>query len=201
MKLKPIEPGMKIHCKNDNELSALLKECEIKGYVWYGTGNKPTKPTLPIDNIICLYDDTYGLNITHTFNESKINTEFSDLVIPELTTEEVFEIMTEMHTECYGKIDGCLGCPIGTVAEHCDADCFGRNAKAIIEVCEQWKADHEKKEPEVEWIFKGVADTAVATEIEFFDTEDVAKEWCERRTIETGLGHAYVPVCRIKAVK
>lgn len=25
----------------------------------------------------------------------------------------------------------------------------------VVEICEQWKADHEKKEPEFEWVWQG----------------------------------------------
>ena len=149
MQLKEIEPGMVIHCKNDMEYEQLNKEVISLGF-----GSLPCAERVNegvIDNIVFFLGfDGAGWEYVGDFNGAFI--EFSDLIIPELSAEEVFEIMAEMHKECYGKIDGCLGCPIRTVAEHCDADCYGRNAKAIIAVCEQWKADHEKKKPEVEWV-------------------------------------------------
>ncbi|MBO5371589.1 MAG: hypothetical protein J6A75_02600, partial [Lachnospiraceae bacterium] len=115
-----------------------------------------------------------------------------DLILLKLSPEEVLEIRNELSYDFVREYLGlCYGYSLDKMLRKA-------SPKQIIDMCKKWKADHEKKEPEVEWVYKGVADTAVATEIEFFNTENEAREWCERRTIETGLNHAYIPVCRVK---
>ena len=197
MRLKEIKPGMVIHCKTQEEKKTLLKELEKQGYTWPG-GKKPTDSSnLAFSSIHVNVNDCDYI----TWSGRSGNTEFSDLIIPELSAEEVFEIMAEMHEECYGKIDGCLGCPISTVAEHCDADCFGRNAKAIIEVCEQWKADHSQKEHEIEWVFDCFQNSNIknAPDPIITETEDEAKKYCEEMAKKhPGEAFAYIPVCRVK---
>lgn len=69
--------------------------------------------------------------------------EFSDLVLPELSAEEVLEIC---HKICEGT--HCGKCVMRR-------DCYARkgsDSKKVIKICAQWKADHEKKEPEVETV-------------------------------------------------
>lgn len=196
MRLKEIKPCMVIHCKNDEEKKMLLEEAERLGYIWING-------CIPTD---CIMVKSSGLTIHfHEKNEyyafdhitwsNKINgvTEFSDLILHELTAEEVLQICAEICNE--GE---CLVCPLGE--EHCFND-KDTDKSGIVAICEKWKSDHEKKEPEIEWVFKGVADIVGCNEIEFFVSEEEAREWCERRTLETGNNHAYVPVSRVKAVK
>ena len=201
MRLKPIEPGMVIHFETDEEKKILLEALEEQGYVWTG-GAKPTTDSAFLYSTIHVYSNNSLIPYKHiTLSNDDGNMEFSNLIIPELSAEEVFEIMAEMHKECYGKIDGCLGCPIRTVAEHCDADCFGKNANAIIEVCEQWKADHSKKEPEVEWVYDCFQNSNIknAPEPIVANTEDEAKKYCEDMAKKyPGEAFAYIPVCRVK---
>lgn len=195
MKLKPIESGMIIHCDTEEKAKQLISWAYENGFRWNGKSEEADTNWGECENSTCYKfygdasitygdDDYFGTGIT----------EFSDLIIPELSAEEMLELIKEICDK-----SSCSNCPLND-----ESGCICRdnnfNPKKIIKACEQWKADHEKKKTEVEWVYKGVADTASATEIEYFDTEDDAREWCERRTIETGLNHAYCPVCRIKEV-
>ena len=69
------------------------------------------------------------------------------LAEPELTVEEVLTIVRELP---YDFIHDFLGC------------CYGRSREAmllnvatpqqLVDMCRQWKAEHEKKEPEIETV-------------------------------------------------
>lgn len=61
----------------------------------------------------------------------------------ELSAEEVLRVYKEI---CSGR--DCGVCPL------CE-NCFMNETmdyKKVVAICEQWKADHEKKEPELEWV-------------------------------------------------
>lgn len=151
MRLKEIKPGMVIHCKNDDEKKALLEEAERLGYVWYSSKDNPTeRPIDAIGNTIHFYDANKQngftadyKHITHSGNTGGDVIEFSDLIMPELTAKEVLEIC---HKICKGK--ACNECLL-------NGNCFTRDEPdltKVIKICEQWKSDHEKKEPEIETV-------------------------------------------------
>ena len=140
MRLKEIKPGMAIHCRNDEEKKALLEEAERLGYLW-ANGTKPTKAFFPSNTLVFQVN---GLKkyISWT-GDSEKNTEFSDLILPELTAEEVLEICHKICEE-----NSCNQCLMRN-------DCFtckDSDARKIIEICAQWKSSHEKKEPEIETV-------------------------------------------------
>lgn len=140
MRLKEIKPGMVIHCKNHEEKKTLLEEAERIGYLW-ANGDSPTKSFFP-SNTLVFREDGLRKNISWTGDGDK-NTEFSDLILPELTAEEVLEICHEM---CKGKF--CNECLM-------NVNCFAKpesDFKKVVEICEQWKSGHEKKEPEIETV-------------------------------------------------
>ena len=144
MRLKEIKPGMVIHCKNDEEKKALLEEAERLGYLWL-TGNKPTNVFFPSNTLIFREDD---LNkIIYWTGDSENHTEFSDLILPELTAEEAIKINTEL---CAGT---CEECPLYNVDGYSDCDdlCI-KNPEKAVEILAQWKANHEKKELEIETV-------------------------------------------------
>ena len=151
MRLKEIKPEMAVHCKSDDEKKALLEEAERLGYVWYSTKNKPTERSVSgIGNTIHFYDagtSSFSSNykhITHSCQTGDFVTEFSDLIIPELTAEEVLQICTEICDE-----SACLVCPFG------EENCFNdkdTDKSGIVAICEKWKSDHEKKEPKIETV-------------------------------------------------
>ena len=151
MKLKEIKPGMVIHCKNSEEKNLLLEEAERLGYVWYGTKGKPTERSVyAIGDTIHFYDaGTTAFSadykyITHSSGIGYSAIEFSDLIIPEMSAEEVLQICSEI---CNGG--PCDECIIGE--ENCFAEPYS-DKKKVIEICQQWKSDHEKKEPEIETV-------------------------------------------------
>ena len=143
MKLKEIKPGMVIHCKNDEEKKALYQElCRI--------GNIRTD----------LYEDSFpnfkNNRFSYLIKDLKNQTwgiadcatvEFSDLILPELTAEEAIKIFGEI---CKGS---CQACPLYAVEpyEACENLCY-ENPEKIVEILAQWKANHEKKEPEIETV-------------------------------------------------
>ena len=144
MRLKEIEPGMAIHCKNNEEKKALLEEAERLGYLW-ANGTKPTKAFFPSNTLIFREDD---LNkIIYWTGDSENHTEFSDLILPELTAEEAIKINTEL---CAGTCDEC---PLYNVDGYSDCDdlCI-KNPEKAVEILAQWKSEHEKKEPEIETV-------------------------------------------------
>lgn len=140
MRLKEIKPGMVIHCKSDKEKKELLEEAERIGYLW-ANGDSPTKSFFP-SNTLVFREDGLRKNISWAGDGEK-NTEFSDLILPELTAEEVLEIC---HEICKGK--SCDECLMG-------GNCFAKeytDFKKVVEICEKWKSDHKKKKPEIETV-------------------------------------------------
>ena len=143
-RLKEIKPGMVVHCKNDDDKKALLEEAERLGYLWL-TGNKPTNVFFPSNTLIFREDD---LNkIIYWTGDSENHTEFSDLILPELTAEEAIKLHTEV---CCSS---CEECPLYNVDGYSDCDdlCI-KNPEKAVEILAQWKSDHEKKEPEIETV-------------------------------------------------
>lgn len=147
MRLKEIKPGMIIHCKNDEEKKALLEEAERLGYRW-NTGEKPTDRNVSYGSTIHFEGDR--LDETSKFitwtNHTENVTEFSDLIIPELTAEEVVQWFREYYFNTsvmeYVFGDDC------TMAELLEK----YTSKEICDYIFAWKAGHEKKEPEIETV-------------------------------------------------
>ena len=91
MKFREIKPGMVISWKTEDEKAALLEELERLGYVWYGTHRKPTEKikSANLGHVIFVCNDSGYKNITHSNKLEKVTHEFSDLIIPEMSAEEV----------------------------------------------------------------------------------------------------------------
>ena len=158
MRLKEIKPEMAVHCKSDDEKKALLEEAERLGYVWYSTKNKPTERSVSgIGNTIHFYDagtSSFSADykhITHSCQTGDSVIEFSDLVISEMTAEEVMEWFREYYIdspvieEVFGE-DYSMSELLETYTP-----------KEICDHISDWKSDHEKKEPEIktEWFWQG----------------------------------------------
>ena len=156
MKLKEIKPGMVIHCKNDEEKKALLEEAERLGYVWYYLKMKPTeKPIDQIGNTIHFYDANKHngftadyKHITQSEHTGKDVIEFSDLILPELTAEEAWSVAGEI-----------INMPEDIVKEifydfdYCKDDFWNQyTPEEANRRIESWKANHEKKEQEIETV-------------------------------------------------
>lgn len=154
MRLREIKPGMVIHCKNDEEKKALLEEAERLGYRWHGYGEMPTDETIGSGCTIHFYDKKSYENykcITWSDKTEGV-TEFSDLILPELTAEEVLKICGEICKENSDDGYNCkVGCPFA-FNWVCCTSYRAQNPDKVIEACEKWKSDHEKKEPEIQTV-------------------------------------------------
>lgn len=197
MKLKEIKPGMVIHWKTEEEKVSLLEELERLGYEWYGTKRKPTEACdgKYVGHAIYVHNDNGYKNITHSNNLREVTHEFSDLIITELelSAEEVLQICSEI---C--RSGSCDICPMGE--EYCFSETES-DKKKIIEICQQWKSDHEKKEPEIEWVYRVFG--AENNGEKFFQTEEEAIKWCEElaKSQKSKQYARYERVCRVKAVE
>ena len=195
MKLKEIKPGMVIHWKTGDEKVALLEELERLGYEWYGTHRKATYACddEDLDHTIHVYNDNGWKNITNSNRVDVVTHEFSDLIIPEMSAEEVLQICSEI---CNGG--PCDECIIGE--ENCFAEPYS-DKKKVIEICQKWKSDHEKKEPEIEWVYRVFG--AENNGEKFFQTEEEAIKRCEElaKSQKSKQYARYERVCRVKAVE
>ena len=148
MRLKEIKPGMVIHCKNDEEKKALLEEAERLGYVWIVNGKNPTDETT-------ISGSTIHILLKHiTWSDTTEGAiEFSDLILHEMTAEELLNILNEI---IHCGVRRCDECPLAENGETLCTDDVGgvkiSNPDKLISICQQWKANHEKKEPEIETV-------------------------------------------------
>lgn len=149
MRLKEIKPGMVIHCKTEKETMLL---CE---WVKKRNGFSSTKD-FELE-MVDAFRNNYCFEIRENCLKTTVNwggeaVEFSDLIIPDLSPAEVLKICNEICSNA----GACNDCAMA-------GNCFyekDSDYQKVVEVCEQWKADHEKKEPEkkepeVEWIWQG----------------------------------------------
>ena len=150
MKLREIKPNEVICCKTIEEMRELFRLTENFNclndveYIWnYGSNDENHNKRRN-----CISFNHEGKRCGYCFREyyegeGRTITDFSDLIIPELSAEEVLKICNDI---CMGL--GCDECPMS-------GNCYSSDTadyKKIVEICEQWKADHEKKEPELEWV-------------------------------------------------
>ena len=195
MRLKEIKPGMVIHCNSDDEKKALLEEAERLGYIWIN-GCIPTDCIMVKSSGLTIHfhekNEYYAFDHITWSNKASGVTEFTDLILHELTAEEVLQICAEICNE-----SECLVCPIGE--EHCFND-KDTDKSGIVAICEKWKSDHEKKEPEIEWFWKSYV--VGGSDYKEADTEQEAMEWCEYYAKEhPEVECTYKSVCRVKAVE
>ena len=192
MRLKEIKPGMVIHCKNDEEKKALLEEAERLGYMW-ANGYKPTEFSFPSNSLV-FREDGLSKRITWSVDGNK-NTEFSDLILPELTAEEVIDWLGTYYNngsvcnETFGNDYSISGM------------CSKFTPKGVVEKISKWKSDHEKKEPEIEWVYRVYGAENYGEK--FFQTEEEAIKRCEElaKSQKTKQYARYERVCRVKAVE
>ena len=189
MRLKEIKPGMVIHCKSLDEQKALYDElCRI--------GNMKTDSYTGSLDYFTDADCNYRIgNLkreTWCFTTEPATVEFSDLIIHEMSAEEVLQICAESWNG-----SECLVCPFGE--ERCFND-KDTDKSGIVAICGKWKSDHEKKEPEIEWFWKSYV--VGGSDYKEADTEQEAMEWCEYYVKEHPDAKCiYKRVCRIKAVE
>ena len=201
MRLKEIKPGMSVHCKNDDEKKALLEEAERLGYVWFEIKRKPTEDVGALLNTIHFYaagNGHFSAKYKHITQSGRTEgaIEFSDLIIPEMSAEEALLAYDQMCEEN----DLCNDCPIYKIL---GCECEGKmkgHISEIIDAINQWKSDHEKTEPEIEWFWKSYV--VGGSDYKEADTEQEAMEWCEYYAKEHPEAKCtYKHVCRVKAVE
>ena len=202
MKLKEIKPGMVIHCKTEDEAKELFEHLDSLGYKWNCTrcdNSLNEKSTLfeTCGDKMCYEIKTNNTILYSDYDfyeeEGYTITEFSDLIIPEMSAEEVLQICSEI---C--RSGSCDICPMGE--EYCFSETES-DKKKIIEICQQWKSDHEKKEPEIEWVYRVFG--AENNGEKFFQTEEEAIKRCEElaKSQKSKQYARYERVCRVKAVE
>lgn len=186
MKLKEIKPGMVIHCKTNEEAEKLIEFTkslhEFFGS-WFVNENE-TCYRMEDGKIVGFSRVGYYKTKGHEC------VEFSDLIEPELSAEEALQIISEI---CTGR--RCTDCPIGT--GNCVTNKLSDKHK-VVEICQQWKSDHEKKEPEIEWVYRVFGAENFGEK--FFETEEEAIERCEElaKSQKTKKYARYERVCRVK---
>lgn len=157
MRLKEIKPGMVIHCKTEEEANDFLHFLCGKGFTWHGG-----RSFLSNNHFSDYHEGTcykvYAGNqltvggISHFNSVNETVTEFSDLIIPELSAKEVLETIGEICSE-----NRCGACPFNTrygcLANRYD---YKKVSDDIIKICTKWREEHpkeEKKELETEWVY------------------------------------------------
>ena len=192
MKLKEIKPGMKIHCNSLEEYNLLEEEVKRLGY-----GKLPIRGVALSgkigEHVFPIPEDKEYEILWEYYHDDRSYTEFSDLIIPEMSAEEVLQICSEI---CNGG--PCDECIIGE--ENCFAEPYS-DKKKVIEICQKWKSDHEKKEPEIEWVYRVFGAENYGEK--FFQTEEEAIKRCEElaKSQKTKQYARYERVCRVKAVE
>ena len=196
MKLKEIKNCMAICCTNIEQVRELDKKmksgkcfedflsfpCYIltDGKKYYG----------------CVQDKNFISSKNYNPVPQIVN--FSDLIIPELelSAEDALLAYDQMCRENYC----CNDCPLfGILGSECTHKMDGHITE-IMDAIKKWKAEHEKKEPEIEWFWKSYV--VGGSDYKEADTEQEAMEWCEYYAKEHPEAKCtYKHVCRVKAVE
>ena len=196
MKLKEIKNCMAICCTNIEQVRELDKKMK---------SGKCFEDFLPFPCYIltdgkkyygCVQDKNFISSKNYNPVPQIVN--FSDLIIQDqdLSAEEALLAYDQMCRENYC----CSDCPIyGIVGEECTHEMDGHITE-IIDAIKKWKAEHEKKEPEIEWFWKSYV--VGGSDYKEADTEQEAMEWCEYYAKEHPEAKCtYKHVCRVKAVE
>ena len=155
MRLKEIKPSMVIHCKTEEEAKSFIYFLHEKGFSWNGGKNLLENFHLEYKEMTCykVYEGNYlTVDSLGWFNDrNETVTEFSDLIIPELSAKEVLETIGDI---C-GSFSGRCGsfCPLWGC---CTTIEYKENNEKTIDICTKWREEHpkeEKKELETEWLY------------------------------------------------
>ena len=162
---------MVIHWKTEDEKVALLEELERLGYEWYGTKRKPPE--------VC--DDK---DIGHAIHV------YSDNGYKNITHSDKLHAVTHNFSD--------LIIPELTAEEAVERLC--KHYCDVVRRITQWKSNHKKKEPEIEWFWKSYV--VGGSDYKEADTEQEAMEWCEYYAKEHPEAKCtYKHVCRVKEMK
>ena len=195
MRLKEIKPGMVIHCKTQEEMEQAIEHYKIDEdakYIW--KYKSPHADDCEIRD--CLHFDKAGnysgFCSRKYFEDEGYNiTEFSDLILPELTAEEVLEICHKICGEAKGH---CASCRL----KKCCYRDKNIDYSETLDILKQWKSEHEKKEPEFEWVYRVFGAENFGEK--FFNTEEEAIARCEElvKSQKNRQYARYERVCRVK---
>lgn len=126
----------------------------------------------------------------------------------EMSAVEVLKIYGEL---CYFIKEDCTNCPLDKDntecgQSFCKVDSIADNAEEIVEICQKWKAEHEKKEPEVEFKYQVVTwnrdDIDPIDKRIYFDTQDEADEKMKELVkMYPDAEFTSQRVCRVKGAK
>ena len=198
MKLKKIENAV-VHCGTKEEAEELIKNVITRDFL----------PEYLIDRFVYYGDsicyrvaegvvDDYG-RIGYYKKSGYEITEFCDLIeqeeIPKLTAEEVVEWLgnhygdEEVMNEIFGKDYSLYRL------------CRKFTRRGVVEMISRWKSEHEKKEPEIEWVYRVFGAENYGEK--YFQTEEEAIKRCEEmaKSQKTKQYARYERVCRVKAVE
>ena len=203
MGLKEIKPGMVIHCKTKEEKIGLLEEADKLGYKW-NNHCVPTDCRMIGGTGMTIHfheksECTDFKHITWSDNTEKV-TEFSDLIIPDMSEEEVLQIFGHICATSSCSTD----CPFRKLQEEYSCPEFLEKCyKKVVEICQQWKSDHEKKEPEVEWHFYAEVHRNGFDSTKNCGSEEEAIQFVEEELKKAGKDAygEYKRICRVKAVE
>ena len=204
MRLKEIKPGMVIHCKTLEEMEQAIEQYKINedaeiiwNYKSSFDGDDEIRNCLKFNEL-----GNYSGFCSREYFESEgyTITEFSDLILPDLTAEEVIPILTEI---CAGYIENhdCEGCPLNeleNISNGNECPFAFKDYRQVVEICAQWKAEHEKKEPEIEWVYRVFGAENFGEKL--FRTEEEAIKRCEElvKSQKNRQFARYERVCRVK---
>lgn len=189
--LKEIKPSAAILCHNEEQGKAVEEQLLKQGARWSGYN----KESYGRNGTVCYLSRDGEFSFSNVYMP---NTEFSDLIIPDMSAEEAWSIAREISNMSKDIMK-----EIFYDFNYCRDDFWNQyapgEAKSRIE---QWKSDHEKKEPEVEWHYfaeihgKGFNSTMNC------HTEEEAIQFIEKEVKEAGKDAwgKYERVCTLKAV-
>lgn len=146
MRLKEIKPYMAIRCENAEQVYELNKQMKsdkcFEDFLSFPCYILTDKNGFSGWLMACNKDFISSEN----YNPVPKIVEFSDLIIPEMSAEEVLQIVKKLEFEFVREY---LGLPYG---KSLNGMLFDAEPRKIIDMCEQWKSDHEKKDPEIETV-------------------------------------------------
>lgn len=194
MRLKEIKPGMVIHCETKEEIEQFIKYIGADDY-WLGYPIRVSAACYEMEDATTIKEwGTEKWLLSSGYNITK----FSDLIIPPLSTEEVLETFGTICSEYYEA--ECEGCPMRKDDE-CVFDRLSNpnTAKEVVEICEQWRADHEKKEPAIEWTWHVEVHDDKHLYTGSYKTEGEARAVIEEK-VKNNIGAygRYERICRVK---
>ena len=170
MKLKQIKPNMAIHCTTKEQVRYLVDNklagewiLEKSLPIWFISSKGIT--------ICSCAQEIYNDGITgKEWCESKGYecVEFPELIIQELTAEEAVEWLCKHY--CDREFNEVFGGDF-TMDELYDV----MTPDEVVRRITQWKSDHEKKEPKIEWLWKSYV--VGGSDCKEADTEQEAMEW------------------------